>query len=253
MYRAMFEGHFTDHQWLTPCYTVDNALNPGAKRQVTLAGPHGLFSLGLNRTMHPEGCKMIMFVDNNLAVFNPFIRMFAKWTGMWDLEGLKHTKVTSALERGECDLIVVAGGFVEAAAGTQNANRIARQTWPYWVKQCLVHGYDLSFLWIYGATQVFDQSEESLENRVKLASHSIPAITPFGKFGLPIPRSPPLRVLNFKMELPHIQAPTPQQVGEWLHKLELRVQQMIADYPPPPGVGVAPIEPLIPWEGRSKL
>eukprot|EP00658_Telonema_sp_P-2_P081312 TRINITY_DN829_c0_g1_i6.p1 TRINITY_DN829_c0_g1~~TRINITY_DN829_c0_g1_i6.p1 ORF type:complete len:181 (-),score=47.71 TRINITY_DN829_c0_g1_i6:140-682(-) len=110
MYRAMFEGHFTDHQWLTPCYTVDNALNPGAKRQVTLAGPHGLFSLGLNRTMHPEGCKMIMFVDNNLAVFNPFIRMFAKWTGMWDLEGLKHTKVTSALERGECDLIVVAGG-----------------------------------------------------------------------------------------------------------------------------------------------
>jgi len=240
-YRAIFEAHFHDHRWLTADYVTNN----GPKRQVTIAGPHGLFSLALNRTMHPEGCNLVMFVDNNLAVFNPFVKMFAKWTGMLDLQGLKHSKVQQLMRCNQQDALVVAGGFVEAAVGTQEVNRVCRHMWPYWVKMCLLHGYELSFLWIYGATQVFNQSESGMQTRRGLAEKSMPAITPFGKFGLPVPKAPPLRVVNFRMELPHIKEPSKHEVEHWLAELERRVQATFKEHATPEGC--APVEPLDPW------
>jgi len=247
-YRFIFDGHFPDHQWITP----DFVANKGPKRLATIAGPHGLFSLALNRTMTTEADNVIMFVDNNLAVFNPFIKMFAKWTGMLDLQGLKHTKVQGVMQHAEHDVLVVAGGFVEAAVGTQQHNRICRQMWPYWVKQCLHHGYDLSFLWILGGTEVFHQSESSVQTRFNLASLSLPAITPIGKFGLPIPLSTPLRIMNFKIELPSITNPSADQVDHWVLVLERRVQELIREHSQvPEQLGVAPVEPFEPW--RAKL
>ena len=71
-YRTLFSLHFTDVEWLTPSLL----LNKDEKPQVTIAGPHGLFSLALMRTQPARGSKTVMFVDNTLVTLNPFI---GKW------------------------------------------------------------------------------------------------------------------------------------------------------------------------------
>jgi hypothetical protein len=93
-------------------------------------------------------------VDNTLVMLNPFIGLFGKWDGMVEIQGLKDALVVKELKRGVHDALVVAGGFEEASLGSYERNRICRQTWPYWVKRALQHGYDLTFMWVYGGTQV---------------------------------------------------------------------------------------------------
>jgi hypothetical protein len=75
IYRGLFDSHFNDVEWLTPSLMVNT--NP-AKRQCTICGPHGLFSLGLMRVHPARGSNNVMFADNTLAMLNPFIALFAK-------------------------------------------------------------------------------------------------------------------------------------------------------------------------------
>jgi hypothetical protein len=60
-YRSLFSLHFTDVEWLTPSLL----LNLDEKPQITIAGPHGLFSLALMRTFPARGGKTVMFVSGS--------------------------------------------------------------------------------------------------------------------------------------------------------------------------------------------
>ena len=109
---------------------------------------------------------------------------------------------------------------------------------------------------------------------------NLAAITPFGKFGLPVPKSVPLRVMNVKIPLPHIPMPSKEevrqpldmrlgwmlhllvlsdvpldvvwQVAHWVEHLEIKAKELIADHPQP-DLDVAPIHFFQPPVHQSKL
>jgi hypothetical protein len=58
--------------------------------------------------------------------------------GMIGMSGLKHATVTETMKQNDVDVLVIAGGFQEAAAGTTETNRVCTHMWPYWVKQSLM-------------------------------------------------------------------------------------------------------------------
>jgi hypothetical protein len=246
LYRGCFSSHFNDSAWLTPSQLLSNS----AKRQTVICGPHGLFSLALMEMMPARGSNMVMFADNFLVNANPLIPIFGKMNGMLGMSGLVHGTVTKTMRQYEVDVLVIAGGFQEAAVGTTTKNRVCTHMWPYWVKQSLVYGYDLLFLWVYGGTQVFNQSEEGMEGRYSLAKRSIPAITPLGKFGLPIPQAPPLRAVNVKISLPQIDNPTKEDVQHWVGELHRSAAALFETHPPPAAAGgfeFAAVEPMGGW------
>ena len=236
LYRLAFDGYFVDHAWLTPNHTI----NEGTKRLCTLAGPHGIFSLALMRTMQPQGYNSVLCVDDFLATWNPFMRIAAKCAGMQDLCGLRHDKIQSLMQDYAHDVVVIAGGFVEASVGTATSNRIVTHMWPYWVKMSLMHKFDVGFLWVYGGTEVFAQSDVGLGARLSLARRGIPAVIPSGKWGMPIPLAPKMRVVSARLELPHLPEPSPTDVSFWVDRFHAKVETLIHRTPPPPSS--APVE-----------
>mmetsp|Transcript_37119 Transcript_37119/g.44868 ORF Transcript_37119/g.44868 Transcript_37119/m.44868 type:complete len:346 (-) Transcript_37119:699-1736(-) len=250
LYKTTFATHFPETRFLTPSVMRTETDPSPEKCQVIIAGPHGLFSLALMRII-PADARMKLFVDNTLATVNPFIPLFGKWSGMKDLDGLQNKKVTKCMKAGDHDVMVVAGGFEEASVGTGTCNRICRQTWGYWMRKALQNGFDISFMWVYGGTQVFHQPELGVSVRHMFAKRSIPCILPIGKMYLPVPTNTQLQVVNFRMQLPHIPDCTREQAREWQVKFEARVQQLLRDYPPLEGL--APVMPLKPWlDEKSK-
>eukprot|EP00854_Cymbomonas_tetramitiformis_P004936 gene4936-6019_t len=163
-YKKVFEVHFPDVEFINPT-VLENPIEN--KRQIGIVGPHGMFSFALMRIV-PAASNIALFVDNNLATYNPIVTFLAKCSGIkgvsdcWnlpshfcfeflvrflnlvttaELKGLKNDVVTGIMRKGELDGMVVAGGFEEASVGTYTTNRICHQTWLYWIRQCLRHEY----------------------------------------------------------------------------------------------------------------
>ena len=182
------------------------------------------------------------------------IGLFGKWDGLLEIQGLADANIQRELKRRVNDVIVVAGGFEEASLGSYERNRICRQTWPYWVKRCLQNGYDMTFMWVYGGTQVYNQPEAGRDTRWLFAKRAIPAIIPAGPMGVPlVPLRVPLRCMQVKLELPTIAEPSAEEVEYWTSQLEAKATALLLEHPTPPGLGLAPIEPFLPWAATAKL
>jgi hypothetical protein len=90
--------------------------------------------------------------------------------------------------------------------------------------------------------------------RHNLAKRSIPAVTPIGKFGLPIPQAPPLRAVNVKVVLPQINDPTAEEVQHWVNELHRCATELLQAHPPPTsGFKFAPVVPMGGWAHASRL
>ena len=163
--------------------------------------------------------------------FEPILRL----AGTDGMIKLNHKSIQVEMMGGHRDLIVIPGGFVETNTGNEEFATMDESKWGYWLWQCTVHGYDLSFQWIYGATQVYHTGVGCMATRLQVGKAGVPLVWPSGKFGTFAARNDVgMSICGFRMSVvhdPNVDRSSPAfqaLIGDF----HMRVQELLTKYPP---------------------
>lgn len=145
---------------------------------VYLAGPHGLFGIGLKRLMGST-----LLPPGSVAMFDSTLYHMSLGA-TWSARTLGHTsaplthKSISRLMSGKQrpNLCVLPGGFVEAAGATDTTEYISLDKIAYYQKMCKRYGYRLQYLMIYGGSTFYRHHDLLRGARLSLAAMGIPAV-----------------------------------------------------------------------------
>jgi len=156
------------------------------KPTVYLAGPHGMFCVGMKRLLGspfiPPG-SVVMF-DSKLYNMS--------WGATWSARTLghpsaplTHKSVSGIMCSGQKNICVMPGGFVEAAGATETIEYISLDKITYYQKMCKRYGYRLQYLMIYGGSTFYRHHDVWRDARLQLAALDIPSavVTPTKVFG----------------------------------------------------------------------
>lgn len=205
--------------------------------QIIITGPHGIFCLGVLRSiLTPDHSNKRLVCATAPIMWYSCMHLIARLCGMSGngILPLKHRHIEREMYRGHRDIAVISGGFVETNTGNVDFATMHDSKWAYWMRQCMRHGYDISFQWVYGGTQI-----------IHTTSHCLPLRAYMGKLGIPcfVPRlrvhtDVPLVVIGFRMPVDHvpgidIDAPAFKQT---LQTFKMRVHELMQTYPPVPGI-----------------
>jgi hypothetical protein len=232
-------------QHLTPSIIVP--AEQWERPQVILTGPHGVFNMGgIRSIINPElkDTNIVCAIAPVMAHtwFEPILRL-AGSVGMLPLD---HQSITSEMSRNKNrDIMVIPGGFVEANTGNDHFSTMDDSKWEYWLLQCLRHGYDASFQWIHGATQVYHTGTYGLTTRMWFGKMGIPCVIPFGKYGIPIAHNDVgMSVCGFRINVQCV--PDSNRSSPEFHALvrdfRTRVSDLLSKYPPNRTLRQAPIK-----------
>jgi hypothetical protein len=164
-----------------------------------------------------------------------------RMTGLDGMIPLSHTAIQREMRRNaHRDLVVIPGGFIETNTGNEHFSTMADVTWDYWLLQCLRHGYDVSFQWIHGATQIYHTGKGGMRIRLMMAKLGLPCLVP----GNVLARNEvPLSVCSFRLPVHHVPGATRNSpefhalVGEF----RTRVGSLLTLYPHNLSKGQAPV------------
>ena len=237
-------------RFATPCVFPARD-DVSTRRRVILSHPHGLVAEAQKRTL-PERTRCVAMADKMLILLNPLADTSARLYGFVGLEKLKHVNVERIMKEKRHDICVMAGGFVEAAAGTNVTNRIWPGTWRYWLRQCLKHDYDVAVQLVYGGTQIYLQPECGWRARAALAR----AVSfPTAVVGPPLTHRPPLTVIGLVDDLALFRSEDARDleaaVTRAYESLLSKVRDLIVSHPPPQGC--APFELMVAADGSPAL
>jgi hypothetical protein len=226
--------HYFTMVRLTPSLTVSK--DQWERPQVIMTGPHGVFNMGGIRSMITP-----LFEDKHVVCaiapimtytwFEPILRL----AGTEGMIALDHKSIQVEMSSGQRDIMVIPGGFVETNTGNEEFATMYDSKWEYWLWQCTKHGYDLSFQWIYGATQVYHTGVAAMATRLQLGQKGIPFTFPSGKFGtFAAYNDIKMAICGFRMPVVHVpdvdrSSPTFKALVSEFH---LRVQDLLSKYPP---------------------
>jgi hypothetical protein len=231
-------------EFSTPSVVVSS--DDWERPQIILTGPHGVFNMGGIRSIIVTGYKnkrLICAMAPTMAYtwLEPILRLM----GTDGMIPLNHKSIQSEMSREtQRDLIVIPGGFIETNTGNEVFSTMDDSKWEYWLLQCLRYGYDASFQWIHGATQVYHTGTYGMKIRLALGKLGIPCMVPIGKRGTVIAHNDiPMTVCGFRIHVK--QLPNANRSSPELHALILdfrsRVDHLIAKYPPNECLHQAPV------------
>lgn len=219
---------------LTPTLFVSK--RAWTRPQVVMIGPHGVFNMGGFRSfitddMQPK--NIVCAIDSAMqhSWFQPILRM----AGSDGMIPLRHSSIEAEMWRAGRDLVVIPGGFVETNTGSEHTATMDTSKWAYWIVQCMRHGYDASFQWVYGGTQVFHTGDKLMGLRAWMGRRGVPFVFPRGKYGLPVARNDvPMAVAGFRMKVPHMPgvSRSAPEVAETMARFEARVATLLRRNPP---------------------
>jgi len=232
-FQRSFINYFTMVR-LTPPLTVSK--DQWKRPQVIMTGPHGVFNMGGIRSMVTP-----LFEDKNVVCaiapamgytwFEPILRL-AGTDGMISLD---HKSIQVEMSSAQRDIIVIPGGFVETNTGNEEFATMDDSKWAYWLWQCTRHGYDLSFQWIYGATQVYHTGVGAMAIRTLLGQKGIPFVFPLGQFGSFVAYND-VRMSTCGFRMPVVHVPNVDRSSpafkELLSDFHMRVKDLLSAYPP---------------------
>lgn len=231
IFQTTFKQFFT-LRYLTP--TVIVSVTDWTRPQVIMTGPHGVCNMGGIRSIitsdtEPEKnvvCAITPVV--NWTYFTPILRL----AGAMGMISLNHHNITEEMKRAKRDIIVIPGGFVETNTGNEKFATMDDSKWGYWVLQCLRHGYDLSFQWIHGATQIYRTGDRFIHTRHWMGRHGIPFILP----NMLPKNTVDMSICSFRMRvetaMPTATKTSPEYL-DLLARFQERVFRMVTvEYPP---------------------
>jgi hypothetical protein len=202
---------------------------------------------GIRSVITPEykDKKLVVAVAPAMAYtwFEPILRL-AGTDGMLPLQ---HANIQKEMTHNTGrDIITIPGGFVETNTGNEHFSTIDDSKWAYWLLSCSRHGYDLSFQWIYGATQIYHTGTSGMATRLLFGRMGIPCVPPpRGKYGTLLARNDvDMSVCSFRMSVPHrpdLVKTSPEFVS-LLHEFRQRVANLLIKYTPVDDQ--APVRPI---------
>jgi hypothetical protein len=230
---------------LTPSVLV--ASEDFERPQVILTGPHGIFTMGAARSTIISGYKSKRLIVAMAPVMSTtWMKMVLRLIGTDDMLPLNHTAVQAEMSGDTTrDLIVIAGGFIELNTGNEIFSTMDDSKWAYWLLQCLRHGYDASFQWIHGATQVYHTGTSTMGMRLLMGTMGIPFFIPSGQYRTPFVahNDVPMTVCGFRIQVKPM--PAADRSSPELHALiqdfHTRVDNLLAKFPADKHRGQAPV------------
>ena len=91
---------------------------------------------------------------------------------------LRDTTIKALMSR-SVDILVCAGGFVEAAGYSDTTEVVYSKQYTYWMKRCRENGYRLQLQLTYEGSRFYKQSAAGRYLRIHIARQGIPCIIPF--------------------------------------------------------------------------
>lgn len=131
-----------------------------ARRRIVMMTPHDPYCVGIFYSL-PRYTRLrgALFVDNTLAAYSPGIRALTGLLGFSDVVGLTNEKVNAFLAGRTADVVVLPGGFREAAACSRDVTRISFERWLFWARKAIKFRCDLALRVVEGATQTVEQTD----------------------------------------------------------------------------------------------
>lgn len=245
-----FQTSFTRYfrmNHLTPSVVVPTS--SWSRPQVIMTGPHGVFNMGGIRSIltsdHTE--KNIICAIAPIMGYTWF-QLILRLAGTHGMLPLDHGSVQQEMSRGTRDIMVIPGGYVETNTGNEHGATMDSSKWDYWLLQCARHGYDASFQWIHGATQVYHTGQRGLALRRWCGEKGIPCVFPVGQWNTPLAHHDvQMSTCGFRMsvtKIPDVTRDTPE-FRTLVATFRARVHDLVTvQYPPQPSLHQAPVELL---------
>ena len=232
-FRRGFLSYFTiEHK--TPSVVVST--QEWQRPQVILTGPHGVFNMcGIASILTEDQTdKQLVCAIAPVMVytwFEPILHM----AGSMGMIPLRHAAINKEMTAAARDLMVIPGGFVETNTGNEHFATMDESKWDYWLLQCLRYGYDASFQWIHGGTQVYHTGRSFMDTRLAAGRLGIPCVLPYGRWGTPLARNTvPFSVAGFRVPVDRVEGVT-RDSKEFLAlrgEFRVRVEDLLRTYPP---------------------
>lgn len=195
--------------------------------------PHGVISLGAISNFATEATGFsekfpgidLRVLTLKLNFYTPFAREFVLAAGMCDVSA---TSCHYNLSRGPgSSILIVIGGAQEALDAHPGINNLTLKNRKGFVKVALQHGAALVPIFSFGENNLFAQIPNPKGSKLrnfqdmlqKKLGFSMPLFQGRGvfnyDFGVLPHRRPITTVVGEPLELPHLTAPTQEQIDEW--------------------------------------
>jgi hypothetical protein len=150
---------------------------------IHLLHPHALFTEGVNYYTMSHLCEkgVVLLIDKYLYYSSPLGMVFIVMIGCMDVAPLVHGRIKELLGHG-ANLVVIPGGFVEAADFSMDHETLYLHMYPYWMRMTREYpSYRLYSTFGYNlASRFFKQSSYMKEMRLCLARRGLIGICPTG-------------------------------------------------------------------------
>jgi hypothetical protein len=166
----------------SPLFIMDGeSITPGPS--IHLLHPHALFTEGVNYYAMSHLCEKgcVILIDKYLYYASPLGMLFIVMLGCKDVAPLVHGRIKELLGRGT-NLIVIPGGFLEAADFSRHHETVYLHMYPYWMRMAREYpSYRLYSTFGYNlAGRFFQQSSYMKETRLRLARRGLIGVCPMG-------------------------------------------------------------------------
>jgi len=190
--------------------------------------PHGVLSVGWisnvvwNRRFHHTAGKCFFLIDKTLRNKGLLGKLWCDayegpHGGFRDNAG---STLKALMSRGE-SVCMIPGAYQEATVFTYGRERVAVSNRRGFVKYCLQYGYRLHPVYTFGEAETYYTATGAEGFRLWLNNWGIPTVAFWGLPWCPLlpRRNCELRTfVGEPLELPLIEEPTQEQVGEWHQK-----------------------------------
>lgn len=169
---------------------------------MNLLVPHGFFCMGgatvhlkLQQLQKMYNLEEILFIDHILYRFSLPVKTLIEAQGI-GVQPLSHKNITEHMKKGNNNLYVFPGGFVEAAGMTNDEECMYTEKYTYYQKQCRKYGYSLQMIICYNGTTFYSQPSFARDFRVTIAKKNMPFVLP-----LPIMKRPKMFVRRIQIDI----------------------------------------------------
>ena len=159
----------------------DDGMIPGPS--IHLVHPHALFTLGINSYIfgHLPHRERVLLISKYLYYLSPMGMLYIVMSGYADVAPLVHGRVKELLVSG-ANLVVVPGGFVEAADFSRQHESLYLHMYPYWMRMAREYPtYSMYSIFGYNlAGHFFQQAPYLKPLRLALARRGLIGVCPSG-------------------------------------------------------------------------
>mmetsp|Transcript_6448 Transcript_6448/g.15662 ORF Transcript_6448/g.15662 Transcript_6448/m.15662 type:complete len:384 (+) Transcript_6448:88-1239(+) len=207
------------------CELRGNLTSIRQEKSVLAFHPHGILCCGysMNGPWSPhflEHCGKVTFlIDGNLRYNNPFFKLLLDWYKhpLRDFKDPGKETLKELMVAGG-NIVIVAGGFMEATLFRYGHDRVAVKKRKGLVKLCLQHGYWLHPVYTFGESETFYAFQGLTWLRLLLAKYNIPTVLFAGCWWCPMMPFPSAELITYvgePVQLPHIPEPDAADVDRW--------------------------------------